>query len=265
MSLTSGSDFSALRVNRHQQSRHPELATLEARLATFRDWPAGLEQRPAQLAEAGFFYMGTGDHVKCFCCDGALRNWEPQDEPWQEHARWFSRCNFLLTVKGPDFVSNVHSQFQNGDPWEKTPEEGGASTSSASTSSASTSSASTSSASTSSASTSSASTSSASTSSASTSSSTLVAQEEQVAETKAAEAAAAAPKQMEAKAASGQEANTSLKEALLCKICYDQNMSIVFLPCGHTLSCPSCAMALSTCPLCRNEIRATVKAFFSFA
>ena len=112
MSLTSGSDFSALRVNRHQQSRHPELATLEARLATFRDWPAGLEQRPAQLAEAGFFYMGTGDHVKCFCCDGALRNWEPQDEPWQEHARWFSRCNFLLTVKGPDFVSNVHSQFQ---------------------------------------------------------------------------------------------------------------------------------------------------------
>lgn len=41
----------------HQQARRPELTSLDARLNTFGDWPRGLEQRPPQLAEAGFYYM----------------------------------------------------------------------------------------------------------------------------------------------------------------------------------------------------------------
>ena len=63
-----------------------------------------------------------------------------------------------------------------------------------------------------------------------------------------------------------QVSNTSNpSEALPCKICYDQQMSIVFLPCSHSLSCPSCATALRNCPLCRKRIDATVKAIFSFS
>ncbi len=34
---------------------------------------------------------GLSDQVKCFYCDGGLRNWQPHDEPWTEHARWFTR------------------------------------------------------------------------------------------------------------------------------------------------------------------------------
>ena len=34
------------------------LSRLEARLATFDEWPPGLEQRPEELAEAGFYYTG---------------------------------------------------------------------------------------------------------------------------------------------------------------------------------------------------------------
>ncbi|KAF5901533.1 lck-interacting transmembrane adapter 1 isoform X1, partial [Clarias magur] len=34
---------------------------------------------------------GQSDNVKCFFCDGNLRNWEPGDDPWQEHAKWFPR------------------------------------------------------------------------------------------------------------------------------------------------------------------------------
>ncbi|EFX73046.1 hypothetical protein DAPPUDRAFT_58422 [Daphnia pulex] len=93
-------------------TRHPELTSLEARLKTFDDWPPGLEQRPPQLAEAGFYYMKTGDHVKCFCCDGALRNWEPKDDPWVEHARWFSRCNFLVSVKGNDYIREIQARYK---------------------------------------------------------------------------------------------------------------------------------------------------------
>ena len=34
------------------------LSQLEARLATFKEWPSGLQQRPEELAEAGFYYTG---------------------------------------------------------------------------------------------------------------------------------------------------------------------------------------------------------------
>ena len=56
-SSTSSGDLSALRVLAHQPARRPELNSLEARMNTFADWPPGLEQRPAQLADAGFYYM----------------------------------------------------------------------------------------------------------------------------------------------------------------------------------------------------------------
>lgn len=39
---------------------------------------------------------GHGDNVKCFYCDGGLRNWEPGDDPWQEHAKWFPRYELLI-------------------------------------------------------------------------------------------------------------------------------------------------------------------------
>ena len=58
------------------------------------------------------FSTETGDHVKCFCCDGALRNWEPEDDPWVEHARWFYRCNFLVSVKGDEYVKSIQEQYK---------------------------------------------------------------------------------------------------------------------------------------------------------
>lgn len=33
--------------------------------------------------------------MKCFQCGGMLRNWDPQDKPWEEHARWYPRCLFI--------------------------------------------------------------------------------------------------------------------------------------------------------------------------
>lgn len=50
---------------------------------------------------------GFNDNVKCFFCDGGLRNWDPGDDPWGEHARWFPRCPFVLQVKGQDFVNRI--------------------------------------------------------------------------------------------------------------------------------------------------------------
>ena len=34
----------------------PQLTNIEARLASFKDWPEELEMKPEELAEAGFFH-----------------------------------------------------------------------------------------------------------------------------------------------------------------------------------------------------------------
>jgi baculoviral IAP repeat-containing protein 2/3 len=48
-----------------------------------------------------------------------------------------------------------------------------------------------------------------------------------------------------------------------CKICMAEEIGVVFLPCGHLLSCVYCAPALTQCPLCRETIRGRVRTFLS--
>ncbi len=86
---------------------HPSLVTVHSRVKTFTNWPAETGQTPEIMAEAGFFYIGRRDHVKCFYCDGGLRNWESSDDPWLEHARWFANCTYVILNKGDGFVKEV--------------------------------------------------------------------------------------------------------------------------------------------------------------
>ncbi|KPI94024.1 Apoptosis 2 inhibitor [Papilio xuthus] len=60
-----------------------------------------------------------------------------------------------------------------------------------------------------------------------------------------------------------EEENRQLKEARLCKVCMDSEVSVVFLPCGHLVSCAGCGAALSACPLCRGAVRALVRAYLA--
>ena len=50
---------------------------------------------------------------------------------------------------------------------------------------------------------------------------------------------------------------------LLCKICLDGEIGVVFLPCGHQCACTQCAPCVTDCPICRKVIRGTVRTFFS--
>ncbi|XP_035616881.1 baculoviral IAP repeat-containing protein 7-like isoform X1 [Oncorhynchus keta] len=95
------------------QAVYPEMESEESRLTTFHNWPTGAAVQPDVLSRAGFFYTGHGDNVKCFYCDGGLRNWEPGDDPWQEHAKWFPRCDFLIQTRGRDYVSNTQDTHFN--------------------------------------------------------------------------------------------------------------------------------------------------------
>ncbi|NWQ81498.1 BIR7B protein, partial [Columbina picui] len=161
--------------------QNPEMVTEEMRLSTFRNWPQYSDMHPEQLARAGFFYTGQGDVVRCFCCDGAVRNWSLRDDPWREHAKWYPQCEFLLQSRGREFVSSrfVFPSFVKDECWTST--------------------------------------------------------EEQL----------------------------HLQEERMCRVCMDRAVSVVFVPCGHLVTCAECASNLSLCPICRAVIRESVRTFMS--
>lgn len=87
-----------------------EFITLDARLKTFQTWPPGLSQKPKDLAEAGLYYTGVSDEVKCFHCDGGLKGWEPNDNPWIEHAKWYPYCRHIILLKGRSFTEEARKE-----------------------------------------------------------------------------------------------------------------------------------------------------------
>jgi hypothetical protein len=47
------------------------------------------------------------DATRCFHCGGCLISWEPSDDPWVEHAKWFPHCRHVMLVRGKDFIDRV--------------------------------------------------------------------------------------------------------------------------------------------------------------
>jgi baculoviral IAP repeat-containing protein 2/3 len=93
--------------------KYPEYSTIESRQRSFATWNSQTVQDSALLAQAGFYYLGIADEVRCFYCDGGLRNWLQNDDPWFEHTRWFPKCPFVMLVKGSIYIKNVLQRTQN--------------------------------------------------------------------------------------------------------------------------------------------------------
>lgn len=96
-----------LGIQQIQEPMKPKYSTLDARIRTFDDWPIPQIQKPEVLAEAGFYFTRPDDQVRCFHCNGGLRSWQKEDDPWFEHAKWFPICNFVRLVKGITYVQQV--------------------------------------------------------------------------------------------------------------------------------------------------------------
>ncbi|VEN63268.1 unnamed protein product [Callosobruchus maculatus] len=299
-----------LGIQTHKGPKRSDFSTVESRLRSFVGWSSDLIQTPELLAQAGFYYEGTRDQVRCFHCDGGLKHWDPHDDPWTEHARWFPTCAFVKLVKGQDYVTacarNIAShsiqkiqstrrkypvteqevQAQLSTPQamaalnigltletvkrairEKLEQTGiGYSQGDALVEAA------------------------------------LNIQHEHVAEHDqdtleslphvdcALREAIASVKSPECqdipvdianevteqfveepvrsnapvkKTLTLEEENRLLKEARLCKICMDAEVGIVFLPCGHLVTCVRCAPNLEDCPVCRSAIKASVRTFLA--
>ena len=85
---------------RQEEARHvtssSDLSNEHHRLTTFVDWPHDHPIRAWDLSSAGFYYLGTGDSVKCYKCSIMLHNWDPTDTPWGEHKKWSPMCPLVL-------------------------------------------------------------------------------------------------------------------------------------------------------------------------
>lgn len=89
----------------------PQMRREGERLRTFHNWPADAPVTSGDLAKAGFFFLGPGDKVQCFCCGGILRCWVQGDSPATEHKRHFPACSFILGRA----VGNIPLQADSSD------------------------------------------------------------------------------------------------------------------------------------------------------
>lgn len=204
---SASTELSKLGINQHRGPVYPNYSTKEARLRTFKEWPKSMRQTSDELSEAGFFYTGKGDQTVCFSCGGGLKDWDQSDDPWEQHAKWFSKCSFVSMVKGRSFIQDVASRLEPI----ITTEQGAQVESAASTS--------------------------------------------QLPE-KTEKPSTSAPLQKK-------KTQEPINDGRLCKICYAEELGVVFLPCGHIVACVKCAPSLSTCAVCRQPFAATVRAFLS--
>lgn len=96
----------ALGIN-FDRPKYPSYAILALRISSYTDWPTAMTQTPRDMALAGFFYTGNSDYTRCFYCGGGLMNWESEEDPWFEHARWFKGCAFVQRNRGQEFIDMV--------------------------------------------------------------------------------------------------------------------------------------------------------------
>ncbi|XP_004713113.1 E3 ubiquitin-protein ligase XIAP [Echinops telfairi] len=239
--------------------RNPAMVDYEVRILTFGTWIYSVNKE--QLARAGFYALGEGDKVKCFHCGGGLTDWKPSEDPWEQHAKWYPGCKYLLEEKGHEYINNIHlnhsheesrarttekepsltkriddSIFQNPMVQEairmgfsfqdikKTMEE-----------------------------------------KIQTSGNNYKSLEVLVADLVSAQDSVQEQSSQTSlqKDISTEEQLRLLQEEKLCKICMDRNIAIVFIPCGHLVTCKQCAEAVDKCPMCYTVITFKQKIFMS--
>ncbi|KAF6029127.1 XIAP [Bugula neritina] len=101
-------------------TRNLPFAPAAFRMCTFAGWPASRPITAQRMCEAGFYFTGVEDQVRCFFCAGGVKHWRENDDPWEEHARWFPDCPFLLQQKGQRYVEEVHHTMETNPTKRKT-------------------------------------------------------------------------------------------------------------------------------------------------
>lgn len=65
------------------------------------------------------------------------------------------------------------------------------------------------------------------------------------------------------KTSSSAASTQSSLDSFDCKICYSEQMNILFEPCKHVVVCDKCVVNLTMCPICRHNIFKNIRIFLS--
>lgn len=249
LKLSSTEKLSCLGLARPKGPAHPEYVSHDARLRTFETWPKVMAQTKEQLVDAGFYYTGKGDQTLCYHCGGGLKDWELENDPWEQHATWFPKCYYLLMVKGPNYVNKVtgqHTYLPSNEETMQTnlPSNPGPSSQSSDSGIESIGSITES-------------------LKGSIESIVSVAQSEKESTESTESTAKSVKGSIEDLSNAKTQSNKPIDDTRMCKICYNGELGVVFLPCGHIVACVKCACGMTTCAVCREPVTLTARAFFS--
>ncbi|KAL8575548.1 hypothetical protein ACOMHN_059612 [Nucella lapillus] len=233
-----------------QRPKRSDMAVAQVRIQTFTNWQHEGSHPAARMAEAGFYYTGHADLVRCFYCRGGLKTWEQSDQPWVEHCRWFPRCPYVRLAKGQRFVDIVQRmtisnnndgtikptirEEQVTEEVQKMEEEESRNLAQASGEMVD--------------------------------SASAVDTEDPYQEVLAREGLGPdadidddtlqeLSSRLEEEAEEAKEA----RSVTLCKMGQAEEVTVLFLPCGHLVACAMCAPALRTCAICRQTVKGSVR------
>ena len=86
----------------------PHMRSNDVRMQTFTKYPhVKRHSTPREMAVARFYYLGSSDRVICFYWAGGLKNWESDDNPWYEQAKWYHMCEYVLRNHGVEYGKDV--------------------------------------------------------------------------------------------------------------------------------------------------------------
>lgn len=57
--------------------------------------------------------------------------------------------------------------------------------------------------------------------------------------------------------------NKKMKSLRLCKICQENEVRMVILPCGHLISCSDCISFIANCTVCNQAVKGSVKVYLA--
>lgn len=160
---------------------YPIYNNMWARLNTFTNWPIGLSQKPSELSDAGFFYSQFNDKVTCFYCGHSLYKWEPEADPWSQHALWYKDCPYIRKRKGLAFVQSILRAEDD---------------------------------------------------------------DESIATDLS------------------QDSLDGTNDKIICKLCFERNIDVTLIPCGHCITCSTCLPSVTSCPICRLKFTDVMKVYF---
>jgi hypothetical protein len=99
------------RPTRTPQAYSPHMATENVRFRSFNGCYPRIRTDLVQMVQAGFYYSGIPNFVRCYSCNGGLENWAPNKNPWIEHAKFYPECHHLRNVKGQLFIDGIQKTF----------------------------------------------------------------------------------------------------------------------------------------------------------